>query len=174
VVRRAGPATALLLAAALAAPVPASAGGPAKERPFKVSFDATASIDFAPNFPRGGPSTFGGRCSVPSHWVLSWSGSGNASHAGAVTVSGSDCERVTGNGGEVAVGDGRVELAAANGDTVRGTYDGHGDFMTGRYSLEWTFTGGTGRFAGATGHVSSSSVLTSTSIVGSGSGTIGY
>jgi hypothetical protein len=49
-------------------------------------------------------------------------------------------------------GYGSVTIVAANGDTVTFDYEGELDGLTGEGTGTFTFTGGTGRFAGATGH----------------------
>jgi hypothetical protein len=48
-------------------------------------------------------------------------------------------------------GYGSVTIVAANGDTVTFDYEGELDGVTGEGVGTFTFTGGTGRFAGATG-----------------------
>jgi hypothetical protein len=48
--------------------------------------------------------------------------------------------------------DGWFTITGANGDSLVGDYSGFVlDLETGDYDLEWAFTGGTGRFEGATG-----------------------
>ena len=117
---------------------------------------------------------------MPSDWLQSWSGSGHASHVGAITVSGSDCERTLGAGPALFY-DGRFEIMSANGDTIDGTYaSGIGNFHTGLYMFDWTFAGGTGRFASVTGHVSDVFQITNTGVppprpfVDTGQGVISY
>jgi hypothetical protein len=102
--------------------------------------------------PPGARSTFEGRCSVPSDWVISFVGSGSATHLGLVTFSASHCTQV---GATISVSDGRASFVAANGDVLREDY-GDAAFSFPSSSLacattQATFTGGTGRFAGASG-----------------------
>jgi hypothetical protein len=72
-------------------------------------------------------------------------GVGNATHLGRFTL-------VAGETVDLAAGlvtDGHFTLTAVNGDTVTGTYSGH-MLLTG-YLVSGPITGGTGRFAGASG-----------------------
>jgi hypothetical protein len=77
-------------------------------------------------------------------------GTGNATHLGRLTTDQSHCATPT----SPAFTDGLFTLTAANGDQLLGTYSG--DFVPldpPLFSIDgqFTFTGGTGRFAGATG-----------------------
>jgi hypothetical protein len=75
------------------------------------------------------------------------SGSGRATHLGRFTLAAG--EKV--NLGTKTVTEGVYTLTAANGDTVTGTYSGQAlPDLTG-YLVSGPITGGTGRFAGATG-----------------------
>lgn len=56
-------------------------------------------------------------------------------------------------------GTGSVTLTAANGDELRFDYVGRLDPATGRGTGTFTLTGGTGRFAGATGSGSFAALL---------------
>lgn len=115
------------------------------QRPYHEDLTGyVTSIVYSPTFPDG--DTFGGRCSGPSQWVSTFSGTGYETHLGKVTWSSEHCfQMVTGT-----FTDARVVITSANGDKVYATYHG---VMTGETT--WTdslvFTGGTGRFAGATG-----------------------
>lgn len=81
-------------------------------------------------------------------------GTGTASHLGAITFMASDC--ITPGQGSLNFTQGVLTIYAANGDTLTGTYDGTLTVnpqpntlsgLAGRFSV----TGGTGRFAGASG-----------------------
>ena len=73
-------------------------------------------------------------------------------HTGLIKASGSDCDRVDLTTGNLVYDDGVITEYGANGDYLFGTYtNGHGT-LGGAISDEWTIIGGTGRFAGATGH----------------------
>ena len=106
----------------------------------------------------GVTSTFGGRCSVPSDYVITAALVGEATHLGRFTGQMEHCSQLvwTPQGPAGATyGDGRFTLSAANGDTITGTYvnDESGIDASGFWFRDdWTITGGTGRFAGATGH----------------------
>ena len=126
---------ALILATALAAPV--SAAG---QRPMTGQFTAQA----APTTPRCGLEAL----------TLGFEIQGVASHLGSLTGSGSNCTEFTLATSAVAVWDGVVDLIAADGSTLTGTYTGaQGAPVAGIASFEntLTITGGTGRFASAGG-----------------------
>ncbi len=148
--------TVTLLAATLALATPASAtnGQPGKELPYQGVMAGSVSVNFAPYFPFV-RDTFGGRCSVPSDWVSSWTATGEATHLGLFSGGGSTCARVDFATGVVAFGDGVGTLTAANGDTLNATLAGYGSILDGTETEEWTLVGGTGRFAGATGQARS-------------------
>lgn len=81
-------------------------------------------------------------------------GSGTAVHMGAIAWASSETVNFCSNpdGADVT---GQFTFTAANGDELTGTYVtlAHPDFAAGiiTFSGEWTITGGTGRFAGASG-----------------------
>jgi len=133
------------------------------ERPWKATAAwAAAPPQWAgdPTAPGYAPSLFGGRCSVPSDYVITASFEGEATHAGRVTGSTSHCSQLVWGAGGAVMGatysDGRGVLASANGSTIVLEY-GNGttgfDPATGQlwFHDTWRFTGGTGLFAGATG-----------------------
>ena len=134
-------------------PAPAQA---ADELPFIATLrGATTTIQYAPGFPQTW-STFGGRCSVPSGWVISFAGWGRSTHLGTFTWTSSHCTQAgAGPQDPITITDGRLTYVAANGDVLEETY-GNGvvsvmdpplmciDTVVG-------FVGGTGRFANATG-----------------------
>jgi hypothetical protein len=102
--------------------------------------------------PPGEKSTFGGRCSVPSEWVISFTGSGSATHLGSFTFRASHCTQV---GATINVSDGRASFVAASGDVLWEDYgDAAFSFPSPSLACATThasFTGGTGRFAGVSG-----------------------
>ena len=126
----------VLGAVAILAPLASATHGRSpKQRPFKGFVQGFVTIQFAPGFPFV-RDTFGGRCSVPSDWIAVWSGRGEATHMGVVNAFGSDCDRVDLSTGNVDYGDGTITEFGSNGGT---------------FTDDWTLTGGTGHFAGATG-----------------------
>lgn len=116
----------------------AGAGGAsaaAEQVPFKGTFNAT------------GTAVAGDRCPV---LTVEIHGTGNATHLGRLTNDQSHCAAPP----SLAFTDGVFTLTAASGDQVRGTY--FGEFVPLDPPLftvdgHFTITGGTGRFAGATG-----------------------
>jgi hypothetical protein len=134
---------------------PAKAG----ERPWQASLVWTvAGIQWA-GMPGQATSTFGGRCSVPSDYVISATFEGEATHAGRVTGTTEHCSQITwGPTGPMgaAYSDGRGTCTSANGSTLvlrYGTGTTGFDPATGETWFHdfWTFNGGTGLFSGATG-----------------------
>lgn len=108
----------------------------------------------APGYP-GGRSTFGGRCSVPSDYVIRFEGAGHFTHLGAVDLLFEHCSQVDFSTGNVTYGDGVLAYTAANGDELRGTYGNGTGAPISETETGWQdsflITGGTGRFAGASG-----------------------
>ena len=91
--------------------------------------------------------------------IVDVTGSGHATHLGNFTTHYHECfDPATG-----AVTDGSFTLTAANGDTILGTYGGQvsptGDQTVFAYDDPGVITGGTGRFAGASGTVGTSGVV---------------
>lgn len=107
----------------------------------------------------GVTSTFDGRCTVPSDYVITAALIGEGTHLGRFTGQMEHCTQLvwTPQGPAGATySDGRFTLAAANDDTITGMYTNR-ESGTDASGLLWflddsTITGGTGRFAGATGH----------------------
>jgi len=91
--------------------------------------------------------------------VVDVTGSGHATHLGDFTTHYRECF-VPATG---AVTNGSFTLTAANGDMVFGTYGGQvsptGDSNVFSYEDPGVITGGTGRFAGASGIVDTSGVV---------------
>ncbi len=135
---------------------------PAPVEPYKANAEGRVTqIDWASG---QGPvpgvtSTFDGRCSVPSDFVITFAVIGEATHLGRFTGQMGHCSQLIwtqqGPAG-TTYGDGRFTLSAANDDTVTGMYTNResGTDASGLHWFldDWTITGGTGRFAGATGH----------------------
>jgi hypothetical protein len=106
-----------------------------KQVPFKGTFGGT------------GTATAGGRCPVLTVEIR---GTGNLTHMGLFTTDQSHCAAPP----SPAFTDGVFTLTAANGDQIHGTYSG--EFVPldpPLFTIDGHFaiTGGTGRFAGATG-----------------------
>jgi hypothetical protein len=80
---------------------------------------------------------------------LSLTGTGRASHLGRYTWASTECFNFT----TLVTVDGRFTLTAANGDALTGTYSGGATVVGGIATFEdqAVITGGTGRFAGASG-----------------------
>jgi len=138
----------------------ASTSSMAGERPWKaqLAWIVTGMTWADPANPMA-TSLFGGRCTVPSNYVIDGSFKGEATHAGRVTGTTSHCSQlIFGPEGPVgaAYTDGQLALTSANGSTITGRYSngmsGY-DVQAGENWFEdtWTFTDGTGLFAGVTG-----------------------
>lgn len=158
----AGPTLNALQASSAAGAAPASSQPQpaAGERPFKATATWTVTGVQWAGSPGQATSLFEGRCSVPSDYVVSAAFEGNATHAGRVAGTTSHCSQILwGPGGPMGAtySDGRGTLTTANGSTIELRY-GNGttgvDQTNGRlwFRDEWRFTGGTGTFAGASGH----------------------
>lgn len=149
--------------ASLQAPAaPAGLASRSPERPWKATFAWSVTRlewpDGAVPF-TGVTSLFGGRCSEPSDYVIYSKFEGEATHAGRFTGEGSHCSQLhmTPMGpGAITYSDGRGTLLSANGSTLSLRW-GNGtsgvDAVTGEtwFKDHFTFAGGTGLFAGATG-----------------------
>lgn len=104
-------------------------------------------------------STFDGRCSLPSDYVITATFEGHATHAGRIAGEASHCSQIEwtpqGPGG-ATYSDGRGVMTTANGSTIVLRY-GNGTTgvnpATGEmwFKDNWTFIGGTGHFVGASG-----------------------
>lgn len=146
-----------LLAMALASaaePAAASRGQPERAMPIQLIFtthqflmDQTFSADGAD------------RCDASAYWFSAYEGRGTATHLGRYTESNTHCMYVSGMTATTMEGtfdEGLSTITAANGDTLTYAYGGSFvvDFTTGLSTIEiewWEITGGTGRFAHATG-----------------------
>ena len=106
--------------------------------------------DFAPGFgpPDFGKSDFGGRCSVPSDFVIRFSLDGEGAHLGSYAADLEHCTHIDWATGFSTLLDGVVTITAANGDELWGRYERSGGSGTPEHYL---FNGGTGRFADASG-----------------------
>jgi hypothetical protein len=119
------------------AAAPLGASSPATQVPFKGTFEATGTASVLS----------GDRC---PDLTVEIRGPGNATHLGRLTTNQSHCATPT----SLSFTDGLFTLTAANGDQLRGTYSGAFvplDPPLFTIDGEFTFTGGTGRFTGATG-----------------------
>lgn len=145
----------------LAAPAaPSSLAASSGAQPWKAHFEwSVTGVQWA-GIPGLHKSLFDGRCSVPSDYVVSAAFTGEATHAGRVTGETAHCTQITwspqGQPQYVAYGDGRGSVISANGSRMTLRY-GNGltgfDASTGEtwFEDEYTLTGETGLFAGATG-----------------------
>jgi hypothetical protein len=140
----------LLLSCDQTSPVSPSAGSStgdnriataAAARPWKESYHSTGTI------------TADAQCPTPL-LLESDEGSGTSTHTGKYTIVNSHCL----NPGTGALTNGSFIKTAANGDRLSGTYIGSSTLIqppspVGIFTVNGTitFTGGTGRFAGATG-----------------------
>lgn len=93
--------------------------------------------------------------SCPSGFSGTLTGSGTATHLGAVTINAPHCAMPT-RGGSVAISRGEITFTAANGDTLTADFMGTispfpGDLETNTFVGNFVITGGTGRFANAEG-----------------------
>lgn len=130
-------------------------GGPQVEVPFRGSGTADVTLqEFAPGFPEQG-SSFDGRCSVPSSWIIRFEGAAHITHLGKVTLRFEHCTQADLQAGIFTYTDGEFSYTAANGDALRGTYSDGTAEMVSSDLVAWQDTfvirGGTGRFAAATG-----------------------
>jgi hypothetical protein len=140
VITRTYPWPALLLAFLLAIFTTAVQAGP-KDAPFR----ATLTIQ----------ETIAEDTSCPSGLGGTLSGSGTATHLGAVTMSAPHCATPTGRG-SVAISRGVITFTAANGDVLTADFMGTispfpDDLQTNTFVGSFLITGGTGRFASAEG-----------------------
>ncbi len=125
-------------------------GTPNMELPFRMSGGARlVAQQFAPGFP-GGTSDFDGRCSAPSHFVISFTMDATAAHLGRLAGDFEHCSLIDFQTGASTLADGVALITASNGDELRATYRSaaapQGDF-----DEALTFVGGTGRFENASG-----------------------
>ncbi len=116
---------------------PVGASSVAKQVPFKGTFEGTGTASALP----------GDRC---PDLIVEIHGTGQGTHLGRLTTNQSHCATPT----SLSFTDGLFTLTAANGDELRGTYSGNFvplDPPLFTIDGQFTFTGGTGRFTGATG-----------------------
>jgi len=162
-----------------AAPAQATNGQPTKALPIAgVVVGHTAS--FIPAGPNVGvdTSTFKGRCSVPSAWVIGFTGTGTFSRLGPMTFEGSHCTQFNPATGQGTYTDGDFTFVADNGDVLKSTHHGSFEIINNvtHFTGTTVITGGTGRFAGASGTMTESGTqdLATDVLVGTYSGTITY
>jgi hypothetical protein len=121
--------------------------------PFRWSGSGVfVSQNFAPDFgpPTFGTSDFDGRCSGPADYVARFTVTGEATHLGSLSAALEHCGYIDWQTGLTTDRDGLMVITAANGDELRGSYEDQGG--GGHFTGSIAFIGGTGRFAGATGH----------------------
>ena len=126
-----------VLLLAVTAAIPAHA---AERRPMRGTFDASV----APAAQRCGPAAL----------TLGFQVHGVATHLGQLSGSGSNCTEFTLATSAVAVWDGLATLTAADGSTISTTSNGRQDQPVAGlagFAVIHHVTGGTGRFAGASG-----------------------
>lgn len=108
--------------------------------PFKSDITAQASFAETP---------------VPGVLTVTGSGVGHASHLGNVTVSTAETLDFVTSPGSLVIRDGTMVMVAANGDELHWAYEGAGSLPDAQgisaFSGTFLVTGGTGRFADATG-----------------------
>jgi hypothetical protein len=134
--------------------------GMAAERPWKAHLKWTVvGLQWANPVNPLETSLFSGRCSVLSNYVIYGVFEGEATHAGRVTGTTAHCSQlIFGPAGPVGATytDGQGSVTTANGSTITMRYangvSGY-DVQAGENWFEdtWTFTEGTGLFAGVDG-----------------------
>ena len=136
-------------------PATISASQAARDGKLPLHIRADANLlaqELAPDFgpPLFGRSDFGGRCSQPADFVIRFALEGRATHLGHFTALAEHCSHIDWTVGDTNVRDGLMTLTAANGDELWGSYAG--DPAPGGGTAEtMVLTGGTGRFAAASG-----------------------
>lgn len=125
--------------------------------PFRLSGRATLiAQNLAPGFPDEA-SDFDGRCSVPSHFTISFSVIAEATHLGRLEGHFEHCSQIDFETGGPVLSDGMATLTAANGDELELRYR-TADDPVGDFDELIVFDGGTGRFQAATGQALGNSV----------------
>jgi hypothetical protein len=148
---------ALILASVLvlvvAAPVAGGQGPAMQELPFQTTFTTVQTgMDHEgtdPGAVRCDPPAVG-----PAAWFSTFDGLGNGTHLGRYSEHNTHCAYATGPTTGV-FNEGRSTITTANGETLTLSYSGTWvlDLTAGTSVVDevWTITGGTGRFAHATG-----------------------
>jgi hypothetical protein len=111
----------------------ASAAAPSQDRPFHAEDSGTAVVN--------------GDFSIGT--TITASASGYATHLGAFTLN--DSSTVVGAEGPIRYIEGEAHLIAANGDHLCASFTGSVNLATLTATANFEWTGGTGRFANATG-----------------------
>jgi hypothetical protein len=167
---------ALLLAVALAIavtqPVLATNGQPGQLVPVRGTI-TTVQTGMDPTFTMPGAD----RCPAGAVWFSVFEGQGVLSHLGVWTNRNTHCTWIDSPPGDVQIGHfalGEDTITAANGDTLTLSYGGTFviDWAQGTATVDeaWEVTGGTGRFASATG--SGTLRMVQSLATGGGSGSI--
>lgn len=117
--------------------------------PVRGEYHMTNTTLFAPTEAGSEP-----RCDAEGLFTIVFEFDGRGSHLGRFTGNGSNCTAFP-IPGPVAIRHGIFDLATANGDRLLGTYEGAQAEVnaegTAAFETAFAITGGTGRFAGATG-----------------------
>ena len=125
--------------------------------PFRGGYQTTGGGLFAPGEPGSEP-----RCNVQELLTITFVVEGKASHLGDFTGTGSNCTAFP-IPGPVAIEDGVFTISASNGDRLVGTYEGRQDAVASDgaavFHNMFEITGGTGRFACATGDFTEAGVI---------------
>lgn len=144
--------TTITMIAAIGVSAGAVAAGPDRAVPIHEDLvGQMTSIDEADPFFEG--SLFDGRCSAVSNYVITFEGTGIVSHLGRVTWHSEHCTQYFAG----TASDGVFTLVASNGDTLVQHYVVEIHSATESTKIA-TFADGDGRFAAATGEITSESV----------------
>ena len=125
--------------------------------PFRGGYRTTGGALFAPGEPGSEP-----RCNVKGLLTITFGVEGKASHLGDFTGTASNCTAFP-IPGPVAIEEGVFTISASNDDRLVGTYEGQQDAVASDGSAVFhsmsEITGGTGRFARATGEFTEDGVI---------------
>lgn len=133
-----------LVIGVMATSAAATKGNPGNELPFSGVGWGTGAFNFD-------PGDVEARCDSPIAFAIAtFSGFGHATHLGRMNVVAEHCSHV-----DFTYSQGTLTITAANGDVLNATYtDGVSDLSTFPdigFTDDFTFVGGTGRFAEASG-----------------------
>lgn len=131
-----------LLPIALLSLAPAASADDGPWRPFRASVDVSETMTLNPL-----------RCAATMA-LGETTGKGHATHMGRIALLATDCPVFVPGSPVIPVIDGRMEITAANGDKLFGVYNGSLTMVSAtdaNLNAAYSITGGTGRFAGASG-----------------------